>query len=140
MKFKWRFWTGWTFAAVVLTWCILAYIFMWPPIVTYYDPHAHGWKPNSSCINNLREIDAAVNQWTVEHGKQSGDPVTLQDITPYIRLTADGKIPPCPQGGIYSVTVVGAEPTCSFGTNDPQKKIRIGFFHYAQNLPAHVLP
>jgi hypothetical protein len=108
VKFKRIFWTGWTFAAVTLAYCIAAYIFMWSPVVTYqypYDAHA--------CENNLRQIDAAIDEFALEHKKHTGDPVTFDDLTPYLKLTDDGKIQSCPEGGKYAVTVIGAEPTCS---------------------------
>jgi hypothetical protein len=138
MKFKWQFWTGWTFAAVVLAYCVLAYIFMWPPIVTYQSDHL----PAHACINNLRMLDAAINQFGVEHKKHAGDAVTFEDITPYLRLTADGKIQPCPDGGKYSVTVFGNLPTCSFGTNS-SAPVRIGWFNWGYPNDAgiyHTLP
>lgn len=111
MKFKWQFWTGWTFAAVVLTYCVLAYIFMWAPIVTYQND------TTDVCVNNLIQIDAAISQFALEQHKHTGDSVVFEDITPYIKLNSQGEIPRCPAGGKYSVTAVGIPPTCSLGTN-----------------------
>jgi len=78
----------------------------------------------NACINNMRQIDAAVNEWALEQGKKTGDgPASLTtDLTPYIKLNANGIIPECPAGGSYVVGVVGATPqvTCSLGnTVDP---------------------
>jgi prepilin-type N-terminal cleavage/methylation domain-containing protein len=69
----------------------------------------------NACINNLRQIDAAVNQWALENHKKTGDgPATLtSDLTPYIKLNAAGSVPGCPAGGTYTVDVVGNNPTCS---------------------------
>ena len=54
----------------------------------------------NACINNLRQIDAAANQFALEKGKKTGDTVTMNtDLTPYIKLNSTGKIPPCPAGG-----------------------------------------
>ncbi|MEI6196941.1 MAG: hypothetical protein WCS42_21710, partial [Verrucomicrobiota bacterium] len=33
----------------------------------------------------------------------------------YIRLNQDGKIPQCPDGGIYILKRIGDVPTCSLG-------------------------
>jgi hypothetical protein len=78
------------------------------------------------CINNLRQIDAAANEFALEHSKTNGEAINYpDDLTPYIKLNKDGKIPPCPQGGIYSIKKVGDTPTCSLGTTV---------------TPAHVLP
>src|SRR4029077_8755125 len=82
--------------------------------------------PTLSCINNLRQIDAAANQFALEHNSRTGDPINFpSDLTPYIKLNSVGKISSCPQGGIYSIKRVGDTPTCSLGTTVS---------------PAHVLP
>jgi hypothetical protein len=69
------------------------------------------------CGNNLRQIDAAANQFALEHNLTNGAPINFpNDLTPYIKLNSAGKIPPCPAGGIYSIKKVGEFPTCSFGS------------------------
>ncbi len=73
----------------------------------------------NGCINNMRQIDAAVNQFALEQGKITGAAVNYpNDLTPYIKLNANSMLPPCPAGGSYSVGTVGALPqvTCSLGT------------------------
>ena len=71
----------------------------------------------NACINNMRQIDAAVNEWALEQGKTTGSaaPSLTSDLTPYIKLNANGKIPECPAGGSYTVGTVGATPqvTCN---------------------------
>jgi outer membrane lipoprotein-sorting protein len=67
----------------------------------------------NACINNLRQIDAAKNQFALENKKTNGDPVTEADIKPYIKLDADGNLPKCPAGGKYTLGKVGETPTCS---------------------------
>jgi hypothetical protein len=135
MKFKWQFWTGWTFAAVVLTWCVLAYIFMWPPVVRNYWSVHRQTSDVDVCINNLGQIDEAINRWALEHGKHNGDPVTLEELKPYL----GGRIPSCNLGGIYSVTVVGTQPTCSIGLTLQGIKFRRSFFYY-EFEPPHLCP
>jgi len=74
--------------------------------------------PAEVCINNLRQIDAAANEFAQEHHLTNGDAINYpSDLTPYIYLKKDGKIPPCLQGGVYSIKKVGDVPTCSLGTN-----------------------
>jgi hypothetical protein len=65
-----------------------------------------------ACINNLRQIDAAKNQWALEQNKKAGDPCTEDDIKPYIHLT-NGNLPKCPAGGTYTINAIGEAPTCS---------------------------
>jgi outer membrane lipoprotein-sorting protein len=67
----------------------------------------------NACINNLRQIDAAKNEFALEKGKKIGDPVTEADIKPYIKLDASGNLPKCPAGGTYTIGKVGEKPTCS---------------------------
>jgi hypothetical protein len=62
----------------------------------------------NACINNLRQLDAAKNQWALEKGKKSGDVPTKEDLMPFLRSW-----PVCPQGGIYTIGSVGESPTCS---------------------------
>ena len=71
----------------------------------------------NACINNLRQIDGAAQQWALEKGKTTGTSITLTtDLTPYIKLNSASSIPPCPAGGSYNVTSVGAVPTCTLST------------------------
>jgi prepilin-type N-terminal cleavage/methylation domain-containing protein len=73
----------------------------------------------TTCINNLRQLDTAVQQFSVENGKHVGDVVNYpNDLTPYIRLNRNGSIPPCPAKGDYSLNTVGNQPSayCSLGS------------------------
>lgn len=71
----------------------------------------------NSCINNLRQIDAAKQQWALENGKTAYAVPTAQDLLPYFK---DGIFPVCPSGGTYTIGAVGEVPGCS--------------------IPGHVLP
>jgi hypothetical protein len=63
------------------------------------------------CINNLRQIDAAKQQWALENNKKSTDTPTQVDLARYINN--NGQFPVCPSGGIYTIGVVSNAPTCS---------------------------
>ena len=74
----------------------------------------------NACINNLRQIDAAANQFALERGKKTGDAITYPgDLTPYIKLNSASSIPPCPAAGSYTENTVGTSPTCSLSTLNP---------------------
>jgi hypothetical protein len=62
----------------------------------------------NACINNLRQIDAAKNQWALEKGKKTGDVPTQEDLLPYL-----SRWPHCPAGGTYTIGAIGEAPTCS---------------------------
>ena len=68
----------------------------------------------NACINNLRQIDGAVQQWALENKKKSSDTYTLNDVKSYIKLTSAGNLPECPAGGKYSPGgTVTNSPTCT---------------------------
>ena len=80
--------------------------------------HARATSQANACINNLRQIESAVQQVAIQNGLHVGDTVNYpDDITPFIRLNANGQIPGCPAGGTYSLQAVGAIPQaqCSLG-------------------------
>jgi hypothetical protein len=108
----------WTLIIFVLLFCV--YI-----AIPNYIGGGHG-SPANTCINNLRQIDAAANQFALEHNKTNGEAIKFpDDLTPYIKLTREDKISPCPFGGIYHISKVGEAPTCSLSNTVS---------------PAHVLP
>jgi len=64
------------------------------------------------CINNLRAIDYAIQQWALEQKQAPNSPVQFSDISAYLK-----KRVLCPSGGStfadsYSISIVGAEPNC----------------------------
>jgi type II secretory pathway pseudopilin PulG len=68
----------------------------------------------NACIKNLRQINAAANQFALEKGKTNGETINFQiDLTPYIKLNSLGKIPGCPMGGTYFIWKVGQTPRCT---------------------------
>jgi competence protein ComGC len=77
----------------------------------------------NACINNLRQIDAAKNEWALENNKTTNDIPTTQDLNQYIKGGFASLH--CPAGGTYTIGRVGETPTCSLGTTV---------------TPAHVLP
>ena len=64
----------------------------------------------NTCLNNLRQIDAAKQQWATDKGKTDADVPTAQDLQPYLK---DGLFPACPDGGAYSINAVNQLPGCS---------------------------
>lgn len=80
-------------------------------------PVATGGGLPSPCINNLSQIDAAAKQFALEHNLTNGETINYpNDLTPYIRTNKQGLLPPCPKGGVYHISKVGENPTCSLGT------------------------
>ena len=89
---------------------------------------ARATSQQNACINNMRQITAAVNEWALETGQQSGSAGAAgalgvaggpeSDLSPYIQLNSNSSIPPCPAAGTYTVADVGTLPqvTCSLST------------------------
>ena len=69
---------------------------------------ARSTSQQNACINNLRQLDAAKQEWALEKGKKDGDVPAMDDLKPYL-----GKIPSCPAGGAYTINAVGQPPECS---------------------------
>ena len=79
---------------------------------------ARATSQQNACINNMRQVTAAVNEWALELGQQTGATVTMNALTPYIQLNSNSSVPPCPAGGTYTLGLVGNTPlvTCSLST------------------------
>ena len=71
----------------------------------------------NACINNLRQIDGAIQQWALEAKASSGQAVSIGQVQPYIKLDKNGNLPACPAGGTYSASNVSSNPLCSVGGN-----------------------
>ena len=68
----------------------------------------------NACINNLRQIDGAVQQWALEKGAGPETSVQIDDVLPYLRNRVA-----CPAGGSeatpqssYHVESANTVPTC----------------------------
>ena len=81
------------------------------------EPPASAVAQLNVCLNNLRQIDAAKQQWALENDKTADAIPPAQDLLPYL---SNMVFPVCPSGGTYTINAVGVPPTCS--------------------IPGHVLP
>lgn len=66
----------------------------------------------NACINNLRQIDGAIQEWALEQKKDTSATVGESDVTPYLKNSVL-----CPSGGTtfansYTVSDVATPPTC----------------------------
>ena len=67
----------------------------------------------NACINNLRQLDGAVQQYALENKLASSASYAMTDLQPYLKLTSAGAIPACPAGGDYTAgTTVADVPAC----------------------------
>jgi len=87
---------------------------------------ARSTSQQNACINNLRLIDAAKQQWALERGQPSSalptlDANTTTGLQPYLGRGASGEIPYCPldsgKTGAYNIGAVSNKPACNLGTD-----------------------
>ena len=71
----------------------------------------------NACINNLRQIDGAKQQWALENRKTATALVNQSELLHYFKGNA---MPVCPAGGVYTINTVSLAPIC--------------------NIPGHALP
>jgi prepilin-type N-terminal cleavage/methylation domain-containing protein len=67
----------------------------------------------NACINNLRQIDSAKQQWALENKKTDTDTPASTDVQNYIKAN---RYPTCPSSGTYTVNALTNDPTCSLST------------------------
>ena len=66
----------------------------------------------NTCINNLRQIDGAIQRWALELNKAAGAAVTFTDVSGYLKNSVI-----CPSGGTtfldsYTIESVAVKPVC----------------------------
>jgi hypothetical protein len=64
----------------------------------------------NTCINNMRRMDGAKEQWAMANNAANGEPVVMSEVNRYIK---EETVPVCPSGGAYIYGTVGAAPRCS---------------------------
>jgi general secretion pathway protein G len=81
----------------------------------------------NACINNLRQIDAAKQEYALEKGLGASATISGGStvLMPYLGRGAAGSWPTCPAKGTYTIGNTSVAPTCSLGNTV---------------TPAHVLP
>ena len=77
----------------------------------------------TTCINNLKQIDTAIQQWALEQKKGPTASVDYGDLRPYLK----GRVC-CPSGGTsfedsYSISTVAADAACQ---KSPQTHVWMG--------------
>ena len=78
---------------------------------------------SKSCVANLKQIEAAKEQWCMDNKQSASSTPADTDLygtTNYVKNT-----PSCPSSGTYTIGDMSTRPVCSIGTGA---------------TPAHVLP
>ncbi|MBL7072283.1 MAG: prepilin-type N-terminal cleavage/methylation domain-containing protein [Candidatus Omnitrophica bacterium] len=63
----------------------------------------------NACIANLKQIDGAKTLYALDSSVASGGACAMANLVPtYIKST-----PTCPASGVYTVAVIGTDPSCT---------------------------
>jgi len=79
---------------------------------------ARSTSQQNACINNLRQIDAAIQQWALQSGANESTPVTSSGIQPYLGRGSGGTLPWCPLdsshkfANSYTISTPSVVPLC----------------------------
>jgi len=68
-----------------------------------------------SCVANLKQIQAAKEQWAMDTQAATG--ATVADTALYGTGKYIETEPKCPSGGDYTIGALDTKPTCSIGAN-----------------------
>jgi prepilin-type N-terminal cleavage/methylation domain-containing protein len=89
---------------------------------------ARSTSQQNTCINNLRQIDGAIQQWALESKAKVTDPLNASgsQIQPYMGRGSAGLLPFCPLDSnkkfttSYTITTASVPPVCKQAdTGDP---------------------
>ena len=69
----------------------------------------------NACVNNLRLMSGAIDQWALENKKADGSDVTMDDLKPYLK---GNMAPVCPTGNAYTFDTVGTAFPVSCANSD----------------------
>ncbi len=113
MKINSSFKSGFTLVEIMI---VVAIIGLLAAIAIPNFVKARTTAQKNACVNNLRQIDGAKEQWALENKKATGDTVADTDVDPYIKgLTAKAKA--CPGGGTVSLAAIGTNPSCTLASS-----------------------
>lgn len=94
---------------VVIATVLVAILFLAVALPSYVPRRVTESK--NACLNHLRQIDGAKEQWALVNNAEKGAAVTVADLT-----GANGyllRFPECPNGGTYTIGALGKDPTCT---------------------------
>src|SRR5437867_3162476 len=112
MKINTSFKSGFTLVEIMI---VVAIIGLLAAIAIPNFVKARTTAQKNACVNNLRQIDGAKEQWALENKKATGDSVGDTDIDPYIKGgTIRAKT--CPGGGTVALVTIGLPPTCTLSS------------------------
>src|ERR1035441_6294089 len=94
--------------------CAAACLFIGYVVAIVIPNFMRGWlsKAGNPCVNNLRLISGAKQQWALEQRKLNSDIPAFSDLQPYLGHGTAGELPHCPLAGTYIIGRVDEDPKC----------------------------
>ncbi len=68
----------------------------------------------NACINNLRQMDGAQEQYALEQKLATGSTADTTAVVGYLKGSA---LPQCPAAGTYTWGTIGTIPSCSLSSS-----------------------
>ena len=83
--------------------------------------HARTSSQTNDCISNLRQVDAAIQEWAIENNAGTATPVNSGNIRPYLGRGGSGSVQSvfCPADvtklfdNSYTLSDTGTKPACA---------------------------
>jgi len=86
--------------------------------------HARTTAQQNACINNLRQIDGAKQEWALENKANATATPSAANIQPYMGRGLQGSLPVCPLDASasfatsYSIQDLSTAPTCQISSSN----------------------
>jgi prepilin-type N-terminal cleavage/methylation domain-containing protein len=86
--------------------------------------HARTTAQQNACINNLRQIDGAKQEWALENKATATATPTAANIQPYMGRGSLGSLPTCPLDSSitfatsYAIGDLSTAPVCSISSSN----------------------
>jgi prepilin-type N-terminal cleavage/methylation domain-containing protein len=86
--------------------------------------HARATSQQNACINNLRQIDGAKQEWGMDHRVPGTAKPGIAELQPYLGRGATGSMPTCPldSRGVfdvsYNVGTLQVAPICKISSTN----------------------
>ena len=77
---------------------------------------ARATSQKNGCIENIRQMEGAKEQWAMSAGRSQGDTVVTTDVMAFLK---GGVVPSCPGGGTYTLNVIGTDAACTISGHKP---------------------
>jgi prepilin-type N-terminal cleavage/methylation domain-containing protein len=75
---------------------------------------ARNTSQKNTCVNNLRQLDSAKQQWALEYKRSDTSTPATTDVQVFLK---NNLYPRCPGSGTYVLGAANTDPTCTLAAN-----------------------